>query len=260
MKRAARLRTPALPDHRSVVHVSLIVAIALCLLSVSSSFGQATPAVSIGLSERTAHEGETILAHVYISGVNNLAEADVGIAVDERCLRIVDRFTGTLLPDTGGGVTALSTGDEHETRLGVAVTDRSMLANGGGIFYSVQVHVVCTSGAAPIEITYAELSAYPDGDADPAEPRTYTMADGTLTIASAQLQIGPVEEQTPLPPTPTPLPTPTLDPVTVETEQAMTRSLSTLNIALYVLLAVMGVCLVLLFLWLARRVIGRFYH
>ncbi len=254
----ARPRPPYLLDYRVFARPAILIVIALCLLAASASRGQSIPTVSIVLSRMTAHEDETVMAHIFISDVSNLSAADVGISVDDRCLRIMGRPLGTFLPDTDGGSTAFSVMNDHDTRLALAITDRSLLATGGGIFYQVHLLVTCASGTAPLEVTFAELSAYKDPSADPVEIQSYTLYAGNLTIVNAQLQIGPVEEQTQPPPTTTLAITATAtpEPVTSQASQALLTTLNTLNIAVIVLLAILILFIVILIAWAARRFFG----
>jgi len=231
-----------------------LILLILCLLAVPASYGQPTPTVSIAMGRATAREGETFIAHVFIDDVTYLSSADVGINVNERCLRIVDQGVGTLLPLTDGIAIADSSVDDHTARLGLVVTDRSLLATGGGILYSVKLEVTCASGAAALEITYAELSAYVDPLAEPVDVQSYTLDAGTLNVENALLQIGPIEAQTRLPATPTIPPTATPDPATAETAQALTRTLNTLNITFVVLLVILVVVVLYVIYLIAKRV------
>ncbi|MCC6615128.1 MAG: hypothetical protein IT320_16745 [Anaerolineae bacterium] len=250
----ARLCPPIQPYALSFTRRLAAIAIALCLSGAAVSRAQAVPNVSILLSQMTAHEGETVTAQIFINDIANLGGADVGIHVDETCLRIVDRPAGDLLPDADGGFTAFSSLDEHNARLALAITDRSRLANGGGVFYRLNLLVTCAAGTAPLEITFAELSSYVDPAAEQVELRSYTMSAGTLNVVNTQLQIGPVDQQSQQPATPTLDVTPTLETVSVPQPESTTNSL---NMVIVVVLLCLSLLIVIVMVWLARRFLRR---
>jgi hypothetical protein len=152
---------------------------------------QSNPNVVIVLDKLTAHQGEIVTAEVMIRGAVNLGGADVGITVDEQCLKIVERTDGSFLPTSGenGGFSPFSELNEHDTRLAAAITDRSKLANGQGVFFSVSIQVTCASGTVPLTVVFAELSAYQNPSDATVVLDAYTMSNGNLTIGNTEIEI-----------------------------------------------------------------------
>ncbi len=172
----------------------LIKIIPVLLLLLSSTFikAQANPTIEIVLSKPTANAGETVRADVYIRNGVNIGGSDIGITVDETCLRITNRTAGTYVPSdaANGGFSPFSELHDHDTRFSAAITDRTKLANGDGVFYSVDLQVICENGIAPLTIVFGELSAYKDPTAAQIEFIAYTMSATTVNIINTQLVVG----------------------------------------------------------------------
>ncbi|MAU08799.1 MAG: hypothetical protein CL607_03180 [Anaerolineaceae bacterium] len=163
----------------------------ILLLTVAAVSAQENPSVDIVLSQSSAQQGDTIDADVYVRNGVNVGGVDVGIAVDEACLRILDRQPGGYLPttDAEGAFSAFAELNEHDTRLAAALMDRTKYANGDGVFYRVPLEVTCEQGTAAVDVTYAQVSSYVDPSAEIIEVVSYDLDEGTLTASSAQLQI-----------------------------------------------------------------------
>lgn len=176
---------------------SLIKVITLFLLLLSTTFVQAqtNPTIEIVLSQPTANAGETVRADVYIRNGLNMGGADIGITVDETCLRITNRTPGAYIPSDAvdGGFSPFSELHDHDTRFSAAITDRTKLANGDGVFYSVDMQVTCENGIAPLTVVFGELSAYKDPTAAQIEFVAYTMTANTVNIVNTQLVVGTAE-------------------------------------------------------------------
>lgn len=161
--------------------------------TASITFAQSNPTVEIVLSQPSAQQGDIITADVYVRNALNIAGADIGISVDEGCLRIIDREAGGFLPSIteGSSFSPFSELHDHDTRLAVAITDRTKFSVGDGVFFQTQLQVICEEGIAPLTITFAELSAYEDPSAAEISLISYTMTTNTVTAINAQLAIGP---------------------------------------------------------------------
>jgi hypothetical protein len=162
----------------------------LLLISLpATAFAQSGPTVAIEMAAMQAVPGDTVTANVMIRNGKNIAGADVGIETDE-CLRIVQRTQGSFLPDpANGGFTVFDETTEHTSRLAVAITDRAKIANADGVFFQVDMEVLCSAGAGEATVSFAELSAYRDPAAEQIELVAYTFADDTLAGTNAQLVI-----------------------------------------------------------------------
>lgn len=167
------------------------------LILFSSTFiqAQSIPTIEIVLTQPTANMGDTVRAEIYIRDGVNINGADIGIVVDDTCLRIINRTAGTYLPSTSdaGGFSPKSELHDHDTRFAAAITDRTKLANSAGVFYTVDLQVICESGIAPITVAFAELSAYKDPAAPQIEFIAYTLSANTVNIVDTQLTIGSAE-------------------------------------------------------------------
>jgi hypothetical protein len=175
-----------------VRRLTLFTLLFVCLTTATSALAQSNPTIQIVLSQSTAQQGDIVTADVLVRNVVNLGGADIGIGVDEKCLTIVDRQPGNLLPttDAAGGFSAFSEQHEHDTRLAAAVINRSKIANGEGVFYRTKLKVICEKGVVDLKVTFAELSSYKDPTAKEVELNAYTMKAGTVTTVNAQLVIG----------------------------------------------------------------------
>ncbi|NND75058.1 MAG: hypothetical protein HKN44_08635 [Ilumatobacter sp.] len=146
-----------------------------------------TVAVEIGATE--AVPGETVTASVHIRNGTNIAGADVAVETDD-CLRIVSQTPGDYLPTSGGGgFVVFDETTDNSSRLAVAITDRSALANADGIFFEVEMDVLCDYGDPPIRVSFAELSAYVDPAADPVELIAYRQEEGADTTTDADVTL-----------------------------------------------------------------------
>lgn len=176
--------------------------IVLCLTTVGTALAQApNPTVEIVLNPPIAQMGQTIIAEIYVRGAVNIAGTDVGITVDPTCLRIVERQTGEFLPTEAeqGGFSAFSELHDHDTRLAASLLQRSHIANGEGVFFRATLEITCESGIAPLNVSFAELTAIEDLQAENAKFITYTLADSTVETINAQLAIGPAGSVTAIP-------------------------------------------------------------
>src|SRR5258706_9616206 len=144
--------------------ITLLLLILIFLTAARTTLAQSNPTVEIVLVQPTAQQGGTVAADVYIRNAVNLGGADIGITVDGQCLLIVDRQPGSFLPTTAdkGGFSPFAELHDHDTRFAAAVIDRSKIANGDGIFFTVQLKATCTKGTAQVKVTFAQLSSYKD--------------------------------------------------------------------------------------------------
>ncbi len=179
------------------------------------------PTVEIIVSRPTASQGDIISADVYIRDAVDMGGAEVGIRLDEECLRILDYEPGDFLPttaDEGGFIAPGGAIRDHEMQIEVGIFDRSKRATGDGILFRINLLVTCERGTAPLEVTIAELTAYRDPEAAVVEVDTYTLGKGNVTIVNAEVEI---VEATAAPPTATPTatytPTPTITPTATRT-------------------------------------------
>lgn len=227
-----------------------------CLMTASAVLAQSNPTVEVVLSQPTAQQGDTITADVYVRNPLNLAGADIGITTDDQCLKIVDRQAGSLLPDSTNGAGAFSPFSElkdHETRLAVAVTDRTKIANSDGIFFTVKMQVMCATGTAPVTVSFGELSAYKDPKAAEVELVAYTMSAGTLNTVNAQLAVGPAGQVTAIPTQPVPTSVVPIQPTSVAPVTGPTPTQSPLVLAIILIIIVTIVIFVVLVIVSRRR-------
>jgi hypothetical protein len=173
--------------------IALFLLLLILLTMTTTMQAQSKPTVEIVLDQRTAQQGDTVAADVYIRQVVNLGGADIAITVDPQCLTIVDRQPGNLLPTTGdkGGFSPFSELHDHDTRLATAVTDRKKIANGEGIFFQMKMKVTCAQGTAQIKVSFAQLASYKDPVAKDIELISYKLDQGNINTIDAQLSIGP---------------------------------------------------------------------
>ncbi|NND75059.1 MAG: hypothetical protein HKN44_08640 [Ilumatobacter sp.] len=168
----------------------------IVLVAFFGSFGlaqapaqaQAGPTVTVEVDATEAAPGDTVTASVYIRNGTNIAGADIGVETNS-CLRILSQTPGDYLPTASGGFVVLNQTTDNSSRFAVAIIDRSALANADGIFFEVEIEVLCDSGNAPIAVSFAELSAYADPTAEPAELIAYRQEDGTLGTTNADVPL-----------------------------------------------------------------------
>jgi hypothetical protein len=252
-----------------------LIALLVVVLMTGIVVAQGNPSIEIVLRQPMAEQGAIVTADVIVRGAENVGGADVGITVDSTCLRIVEREPGDYLPttDTEGAFSAFSEINEHDTRLAVALTDRTRMASGEGVFYSVQLEVTCAEGTAPLTVSYAKLSTYEDPDAEAVSLISFSLDEGTLNASGAELAVVPAGQVTLVPTrTPAPIVGPTEEaqptatsPATAAAPVAPTGTSSsdgqpsaaeTGNQTLLILVAVLlmaVVILVVIVLWLLRR-------
>jgi hypothetical protein len=193
-------------------------------LLTDAALAQSQPTVRITLSQPSAREGDRITAAVVIEDAEHVGGADVGIRVDDGCLRIVGRPLGDFLPSetADGGFVSFQEQRDHDARVVIGILDPTRLANGEGTLYEVELLVTCTSGVATIEIVTADLSSYPGGRVERANLVSHRVSEGNLTLVNAEVeilaQVTPTDEPTAtFTSTPVPTATPTATPtVTVE--------------------------------------------
>ena len=236
-----------------------IVVLLVSLLSVATGvLAQSSPTVEIILSQATAQPCDIITADVMVRNAVNIGGTDVGITVDE-CLKIVERQSGDFLPTKAedGGFSPFSELNEHDTRLAAAIIDRTKLANGDGVFFRVQLEVLCEVGEAPLSVSFAEFSAYVDPTAAEIELTGYTLGAGSVNTVDAQLTIAPAAQVTEVPTdvvsaTATPTVSTDATPVPI-TETQAPQSNQTLLIIVIVLVMVTLIGLILFALARYRR-------
>ena len=167
----------------------LIVAAALQTASMAAA--QTSPTIEIVLSEPVAQQGDILTAEVWVYDAVHVGGADIGITVDEGCLRIVDRQEGGFLPTTEaeGAFSALSEVNVHDTRLATALADRSKHVSGDGIFYQVQLETTCPQGLAALNVARAQVSSYVDPQAEIIDLVNYELDKNTLHVVNAQLRV-----------------------------------------------------------------------
>lgn len=222
-----------------------------CFAAASVVLAQSKPTIEIILSQPTAHKGDLITANIIVRDAVNIGGADIGITVDNNCLRIVKRNDGTFLPTTAesGGFSPFSELHDHDTRFATSITDRSKLGNGTAVFFSVELEVTCDQGIAPLDITFVELSAYKDPTAKEVELIAYRLSDKTVSVFNTTLEIdaqGQVTGSTPQGQTVTVAPTAS------QGETAATPQSSTIPVVLIVL-TIAGVILLVAVFWFMRR-------
>jgi hypothetical protein len=233
------------------MRIFLFVVLIALFPAVSTAVAQTEPTVEIVLSQPTAQQGDTVMAEVWVRDAYFVGGIDIGMRVDENCLRILDRQPGGYLPttDAEGAFSALSVIEDHETRLASALADRTKHASGDGVFYRVQLEATCQAGTAALDIFRAQISTYIDPEAEIIDLINYELDKDTLNIINAQLAIGPVGQVTAVPtatrellPTQTSAPAPEADAV---------RS----NLVVIALLCLVstGIALLLMAFWLVRR-------
>ena len=229
----------------------LFVVLIVLFQAASLTTAQNNPTIEIVLSQPTAQQGEVVTAEVWVRNATYVGGIDIGMVVDDTCLRIADRQPGGYLPTTEaeGAFSALSEVNDHDTRLASALSDRTKHVSGDGVFYRVRLEVTCEQGIAPLEITRAQVSTYIDPQAEIIDLINYEQDNSTLTVINAQLAIGP-EGQVTAVPTTVPESTSTAAPAPVEETDAPQS-----DITLIVLLCLVsgGVLLLLLAFWLLRR-------
>jgi len=240
---------------RTLKFILLLVVIT----ATNSVFAQETPSVEINLSQPTAQQGDVITADVVVRGAVNVSGADIGIAVNDECLRIIERQQGGFLPspEEGGSFSAFSALDDQTTRLAIAITDRSQRANGDGVFYSVQLEVTCIEGAASVTLTFAQLGAYDDPNAEEVAIIPYEVSRGNLKTSDAQLTIAPAAQMTAVPTdvvsaTPTVSADATPAPMT-ETQAPQSNQTVLIIVIVLVMVTLIGLILFALVRYLRRR-------
>lgn len=165
----------------------------LCLIPVAAVLAQSNPIVEIVLDQATAQQGDVVTANVYVRNGSNIGGADIGVTVDNACLKILERLPGEFLPtdSDGGGFSPFSELNDHDTRFAGAITDRAKLGNGEGVFFRMRLQVTCEQAIAALNVSFAELSAYKDPAATDVELISYTMDTNTVTTIGTQLVIAP---------------------------------------------------------------------
>lgn len=217
-------------------------------------FAQSNPTVEIVLSQPTAQQGETVTASIYVRNAVNMGGADIGITVDERCLKITERQPGDFLPTAAadGGFAPFAELTDHATRLAAAVTDRTKVANGEGVFFTVSLEVTCADGIAPLTVSFAELSAYVDPSAQDVQLIPYTMGANSVVTINTELSIGSGENPEGVA-TSAPVTggaTPTLSP---EVEASPAESNGSIVIIAVLCLGILGVVFLFIVFRLMRR-------
>ncbi len=225
-----------------------------CFAAASVVLAQSKPTIEIILSQSTAHKGDHVNANVTIRDAVNIGGADIGITVDDKCLRIVKRNDGTFLPTTAesGGFSPFSELHDHDTRFATSITDRSKLGNGTAVFFSVELEVTCDQGIAPVDITFAELSAYKDPAAKEVELIAYRLSDKTVNVFNTTLEIDGQGQAAGTTPNTSQGQSATVAPTTSQGETAAASQSSVMPIVLIVL-TLAGVILLVVVFWFMRR-------
>lgn len=229
-------------------------ALVFILLFASSNLEMAVaqdiPIVEVVLDQTTASQGNLVDAHVSIKGAVNVAGVDIGLKVDESCLRITERQNGDFLPlDEGVTFTSLNELNDHDTRLAVALTDRTRHASGDGIFFTVQLEVLCSDALAVIEVTRAQLSAYEDPEAPIVTIVPYRVSLDNVRVINAELAISPATQAT----VPAATAEATVAPTAPSAPTVAPQSNSIVLIVLVVLMILIGGVLYLLVRTMRRR-------
>ena len=214
---------------------------------------QANPTVEIVLDPPTAAMGQTVTANVYVRDAVNIAGADVGIAVDPTCLRVVERLPGEFLPTKAeeGGFSAFSELNDYDTRLAASLLQRSHIANGDGLFFQAVMEVTCEEGFAPVEVSFVELTGIEDPAAENATYVVYKLDLGNVTASSAQLAIGAAAQVTEVPTdvvSATPTPAPVAPVEAPQTDQTLL-----ILVIVLVMVTLVGLILFALVRYLRRR-------
>jgi hypothetical protein len=216
------------------------VLLLLSALAASIVSAQSAPTIEVILSQPSAARGDVVGAEVVIRGGDQIGGIDIGIAVDETCLRIIDRQPGGYLPTTegAGASSPFAVLNEHDTRYAAALTDRTKHVSGDGVFYRVSLEVICDLGEAPLTVTYAKVSSYIDPDAEIIDIVSFDLAEGTLSVIGTTLSVIPASEVTVVP-TLTSIPTQIATRAIAEPTAAVTPD-TTLNNTLVLLVMVLG--------------------
>ncbi|MGJ3240360.1 MAG: hypothetical protein ACFE0Q_16755 [Anaerolineae bacterium] len=169
-----------------------IVLLVLFLFNLVLSHAQSNPHVELVLSEERVASGESVTLDVIVRDGVNVAGLDVGVVVDETCLRIVEREAGDYLPTTEeeGAFSTFSAINDSDTRWAVALLDRTRYVNGNGTFYRLTLETICSDQVTPITITYAQVSSYIDPTAEIIEVQSYELSNSTLSVQNTALAIG----------------------------------------------------------------------
>jgi hypothetical protein len=132
-----------------------------------------------------------ITADVVVRNGVNVGGLDIGITTDDQCLRIVDRQSGSYLPTESeqGAFSALSETSDHATRFAAALVDRTKYVSGDGVFYRVQLEVICATGTAALNFAYAQVSSYVDPSAEIIDVISFDLSKNTLNPINAQLTV-----------------------------------------------------------------------
>jgi hypothetical protein len=251
--------------------LNFILLISLCLLASGEILAQSNPTVEITVNQKTASLGDTLTADITIRNVRNVGRAEVGIHVDETCLRVVDVEAGDFLPSTDaeGGFMDLSDFRDYDARMAVGIIERSQIANEDGVLYQAKLEVTCANGSAPVEVIFAELRAYRDPEAATVEFDIYSLTEENVNVLNTEIEIMTVSTATPtitptatLSATPTVTrtatltATPTAAPVTptrVVTPTPPSRESVTIMSVVIVPLTCVAVLFLFLVFWVVRR-------
>ena len=88
---------------------------------------------------------------------------------------------------------------DHDTRLGTSILKGGPIANGDGVFFRAKLEVTCTTGIAPINVSYVVLTQIEEPGNKNTNFVIYRLNQGTVTTINAQLAIGPAGSVTAVP-------------------------------------------------------------
>lgn len=154
---------------------------------------QSDPIIEVQLHPAAARSGAHVLADVYVRNAAAVYAMDIGITVDERCLKIVRRRDGSSESGNSqsGGFAPFSILNDHDTRYAASLGDALKTTSGEGLFYQVELEVTCEIGLARIAVSHAELSALNDAPVQATSVVTYRLSDHTLHVLDAAVEVRP---------------------------------------------------------------------
>jgi hypothetical protein len=181
------------------MRITKLLALLIILLLAPSLGAQTPPTVGIVLSQPNARLGDIVSAEVWVRGATKVGDIDIGITVDEECLRIIDSQLGTFFPMSEASVASpLVELNEHEARLAAALPDGGEHPSGDGIFYTLQLEVICGQGEAGVNIISAKLISFGEPIDGDVSRDIYTLEAGTLNAISTRLEIVPEGDVAPV--------------------------------------------------------------
>jgi hypothetical protein len=140
----------------AAIPIGLLVVLTGILSRVSAQNPQQ---IEVVLSKTTAAQNEVVYADVYVRSSLTIVGADVGIEVDQPCLKVDGRENGHYLPTTAetNGFVPFEKTTETGTRLAASVLGQQTVADPSQYFFRALLRVVCDKGSANVKVTFAQL-------------------------------------------------------------------------------------------------------